>query len=310
MAILRVNADGAAPVLHRSPRPVGPVLRQVLNRQPGPVTVLLHGYKYRPGQDCPHEQIFALAPGGQLSRVISWPRHLGYGQDRAAPGVLVCFGWDARGSVQTAYGRAAEAGRALAGLIRQIRACDPERGVHVLSHSMGARVALQALPHLPGGALGRMILMAAAEYAGAVRATLDTPAGRSAQVVHVTSRENDLYDFLLERTVTPARRGDRALGTQEDRLPNLRNLWLDHAGTLDALARLGYRIAPPQRRICHWSPYLRPGVFGLYQALLSGQLSMPQLDAALPAAAHSRWSRLRPSLRLALPLPSAQRGRA
>lgn len=307
MALLRVNAVGDIPGPHRSLQPLGPMLRRVLAGQDGAVTILLHGYKYRPGEQCPHDHIFALSPNNATPRVVSWPHHLGYGQDRPAPGVLICFGWDARGRVQAAYGRASEAGQALARLVRDIRAIDPGRTVNVLSHSMGARVALQAMQHLPKGAMDRLILMAAAEYTGEVRKALDSPAGRHAQVLHVTSRENDLYDFLLERCVRPEQRGDRALGTQQDGLPNLRNLWLDDGRTLEALAGLGYRIAPPQRRICHWSPYLRPGVFALYAALLSGDLSMIRLDQVLPRIGPSRWCRLRPALRFGLPVSTGSR---
>lgn len=308
MAILRVNACGDRPVPHRSPSRLAPLLRHALAAGPGPVTVLLHGYRYRPEQDCPHEQIFSLTPKTNLSRVISWPHHLGYAQDRPALGVLICFGWDAQGTVQSAYGRAAKAGRALAALVDMVRNAAPNRDVNVLSHSMGARVALQALHDLPLGAMNKLILMAAAEYKEPLRAALDTPAGHHAQVLHVTSRENDLYDFLLERFVSSAHPKDIAVGQAQLNLPNLRTLWLDHAGTLRQLHGLGFRIPPPRRRICHWSPYLRPGVFALYRALLSGELSIAQLDAALPVVEPVRWSPLRSrALRLALPLPALLR---
>lgn len=307
MALLRVNACGTEPVLHASPQPLGPALCSALARDPGPVTILLHGYRYRPGRDCPHEQIFALAPNPRLRRVISWPRHLGYGQESGDPGLAICFGWDARGTVAGAYDRAARAGEALARLVTRIKAQQPSRPIHVMGHSMGARVALSALPHASAGALDLLILLSAAEYAGAARAALETPAGRAAQVLHVTSRENDIYDVMLECLVSPATRGDRPMGVQMTGPGNFRNLWLDDARTLSALADLGHRVAPPQKRICHWSSYLRPGVFGVYRALLNGSLSPAALDTALPALqAHPRWSRLALIRPPALPTHPAQ----
>ena len=73
-------------------------------------------------------------------------------------------------------------------------------------------------------------------------------------------------------------------------------LQLDDAQSLAALRGLGFPIAPPDRLICHWSPYLREGVFPLYRAILSGDLTLDRLRAVLPTACAPRWSRLRPRL--------------
>lgn len=305
MALLRVNAQGFEPVLHGSPQPLIPALRQLLRRS-GPVTVLLHGYKYQPGGiHCPHDHLFALTSPASARRtprrVVSWPQQLGYGTVPQSSGAVLCFGWDARGSVQDAYAQAAEAGHALARLCQMIRHLDPDRAVQVFSHSMGARVALQALHHLQPGEMHRMVLMAAAEFASVAEAALRSPAGRACEVVHVTSRENDLYDFLLERVLspgmTPQSDWDPAFGTHLTHLPNLRNILLDDPATLKALASLGFPIAPAERRICHWSPYLRSGVFPFYRAVLSEDLDLRLLDAALPPAPCPRWSRLVPAWR-------------
>ena len=75
-------------------------------------------------------------------------------------------------------------------------------------------------------------------------------------------------------------------------MPNWVDLQIDQPGTLRALARLGHALPAAPTRICHWSPYLRPGVFAIYRAALNGSLTLPILRAALPARADRRWSRL------------------
>ncbi|MBL0900417.1 MAG: alpha/beta hydrolase, partial [Reyranella sp.] len=72
------------------------------------------------------------------------------------------------------------------------------RGVQVIAHSMGARVALAALPQVAPGQITRLILLAAAETRGRALAALDSPAGRSVEVINVTTRENDLFDACFE----------------------------------------------------------------------------------------------------------------
>lgn len=294
MTLLRVNARGTRPGLHQDRGAcLDSALAAALTR-PGPVIVMAHGYRYSPsrGGHCPHDLLFA-SPASRRQRCVSWPSRLGFGSAIQPPGIALAFGWEGRGSIRRAYREAAQAGGAMACLVERIKTIDPSRDVHVLAHSLGARVALQALAHLRPGDLSRLILMAAAEYRATVAGALATPAGRTAQVVHVTSRENDLYDCLLEWLVRAEARGDRALGAHRA-AANMRSLLIDDAATLSALRGLGFRIAPPARRICHWSPYLRAGVFRLYRALLTDSLSPQALDRALPTAEDRRWSRLLP----------------
>jgi len=270
-------------------------------RGTGPVIVMIHGYRFSPGdpRHCPHRHILALDPARGGRKALSWPRALGFGAGGADEGLGIAFGWPARGSIWAAYGRAALAGRGLAVLVRALRDAAPHRPVHLIGHSLGARVGLQALPHLPEAALSRAILLAGAEYASRAETALATPAGRAVEIVNVTSRENDLFDMLLERLIAPARPGDRSLGQGLTPRRNALTLQLDDPRTLAALAARGYRVAPPGRRICHWSGYLRPGVFDLHADLLRRPeaLTLAVLRAALPAAPEPRWSRLlaRPS---------------
>jgi pimeloyl-ACP methyl ester carboxylesterase len=179
--------------------------------------------------------------------------------------------------------------------------------VHAVAHSLGARVVLQALPHLPAGAVGRLILLAGAEFGGRAAEALDTPAGRCAEVINVTSRENDLFDFLLECLIPPPVRGNRSLGLALPSGPGVLNLQMDHPGTLAALRGAGFEIGAPMTRICHWSPYTRPGALAMYDRLLreAAQLPLAQLRAALPDGPTPRWSRLLPRPAF-LPAPGAR----
>lgn len=256
-----------------------------------PVTVLIHGYKYAPGRDgrCPHRFILSPAPSGSGRIGLSWPHHLGLCEDPGALGIA--FGWQATGSLWRAWveaGRAGAAlGRLLAILSRQGRQAD------ILAHSLGGRVVLEALTRAPAGSVRRAILITPAEFRHAAEAAMQSPAGRTAEVINVASRENDLFDLLIEWLIAPHRPGARALGEGLGRdLPNWTDLQIGDAATLRALASLGYPVAPSSRRVCHWSGYLRPGLFPLYRAILSGALPLPLLRASLPDAAARRWPRL------------------
>jgi hypothetical protein len=252
-----------------------------------PVVALIHGFSFMPdlpGQ-CPHQHILAVNPTSADRRVISWPRHLGL--DGRAGLALAC-GWPARGSLWQAHRRAGEAGEALAELAGLITELSPGRRLDVLCHSMGARVALSGLAGARPGSFGRLILLAAAETAGRTKAAMTSPAGQMAEVVNVTTRENDVFDALYEWLVHGGSRRSVGQGLT-GAPPNWRDLWLDRPETLSQLARLGYPVAAAAGRVSHWSPYLRPGVFQLYRALLTGDLAWGALPQTAPAR---RWSRL------------------
>ena len=297
MPIIHVNAgDGLPPTL--SPDDT--------HDDCGPVVIMVHGFKYAPGHatECPHRQIFALAPERACFKVVSWPRGLGFDGQDAREGLAIGFGWNARGSLWHAYAEAARAGAALAQLVAALRQQAPHRPVHVVAHSFGARVVLSALSHLAPGALGRIILLAGAEFGHHATAALATPAGRTAEIINVTTRENDLFDALLEWLIPAPARGDRSLGLALASGPNVLTLQLDDDRTLDVLRGAGFAIAPPVARICHWSPYTRAGALRFYARLLREpeRLTLAQLRAALPERAAPRWSRLAPALRLPLPI--------
>ncbi|MHC0053215.1 alpha/beta hydrolase [Actibacterium sp. D379-3] len=304
MPLVQVNAHKSLPFPAAGGDLQADLARALHDVPPGaPVVILLHGFKFspfRPGKS-PHGHILSLTPDRDTPKVISWPRHLGFSGTRPDEGLCIAFGWEASGHIWRAYGEAARAGAALARLTAAIRTLRPGQQVDLLAHSLGARVALSALPHMAPGTLRRAILMAPAELSSRAGALLDTPAGHMAEFLNVTSRENDLFDFLLEGVIVPHRPRERSLGHNAPLHPNWCDLQIDHADTLETLARLGHRIAPPARRVCHWSPYLRPGMFGLYRAFLDGSLPL----AALPRARSPRWSRLLAPPRTAFPLPFA-----
>ncbi len=297
MPLLKINADAGRLALH-GPGDLDAALRAATGALPpgAPVVLMIHGFRFSPHdpRTDPHRHILSLSPVPGCRKSVSWPRHLGFGRGAAGEGLCIAFGWPARGSIWRAWRAAAGAGQALAELIARLHRL--RRGpADLLCHSLGARVALSALPGLPAGSVGRAVLMAAADYRGHVHPVLDTPAGAAAEFVNVTSRENDPFDAALEWLIRPPRRGDRALGCGlGTRRRNWLDLQLDCPQTLEVLNDLGYRIPALARRVCHWSAYLRPGLFRLYRDLIRERdlLPLDRLAALLPERPAPRWSGL------------------
>ncbi|WP_085879959.1 alpha/beta hydrolase [Roseisalinus antarcticus] len=257
MALLSINSDDTFD---------SGALRRALASLPegAPVVVMIHGFKFSPAcrTHDPHDHILSLRPGRACWKAVSWPKHLHL---HGAAGLAIGFGWNARGSIWRAWRASARAGRRLSRLIALVREAAPDRSVHLVAHSLGARVALGALPGLPAGAVARIVLISAAAFRTEAERRMATAAGRAAEVFSVTGRENAVFDLLL-RIAMPL--GGATLGRRGPPMARWLDLPLDQAESLEALAALGFPIAPPRVRICHWSGYLRPGVWRLYRVLL------------------------------------------
>ncbi len=310
MPLLQLNAYGSDITLNAGQERLRPALEQALDGS-GPVIIMVHGFKFSPGHPvaCPHQHILSLAPERHCRKAASWPRGLGFGTPDPSEGLAIAFGWQARGAIWTAYRQAELAGDALARLITLIHTIAPERPIHAIAHSLGARVVLSAFPILQPGLLRRAILLAGAEYESRASAAMASAGGQRTEVINITSRENDLFDVMLEALIAPARRGDRALGLHMPDRPNTVTLQLDHAETLNGLSRIGFPIAPPASTICHWSSYLRDGVFALYAAALRGdsRLDMAELHRLVAQPPQPRWARMRPLPSAGLPALSGWR---
>ncbi|WP_295048988.1 hypothetical protein [uncultured Paracoccus sp.] len=259
-----------------------------------PLIVMIHGYRYSPdAAHCdPHRHILSLDPDLTHRRVLSWPRALGFGAGNPDEGLALAFGWEARGMLGQAYARAGDAGRALASLVSDL-AGQAGRPVALIGHSLGGRVALQALRHADPGSIGRLVLLTGAEFRDTAAAALDSPAGRRAEVLNITSRENDLFDFAMEMWLDRGRR--QALGFGLDRpAGNWLDVQVDDAATLVALDRLGFPVEHRSMRLSHWSPYLRRGLFDFYRTAMAQPWAMPlsMLRTRLPGRTQPRWSRL------------------
>ncbi len=311
MPLLKINAGPEGPELDGG-GDLDAALAEALADLPedAPVLVLIHGYRFSPFSDTrsPHSHILSLTPRNGCWKALSWPRHLGFHRPAAQAGLCIAFGWEARGSLWRAWDAADAAGAVLADLIGRMRG----RRIEVVAHSLGARVALAAFPALEAGSVGRMVLMAAAEFQSTALERMQSPAGCTAEVINITSRENDLFDLMLEWTIRAPVAGDRALGAG---LPESGANWLDIqidcATTRSRLTYFGYRVPAPKRRVCHWSAYLRPGLFALYRDLIRSPEALPLavLRHHLPPVTAPRWSRLLEWPSLSLPIPALPRFR-
>jgi pimeloyl-ACP methyl ester carboxylesterase len=257
-----------------------------LTQARGPLIIMLHGYKYHPGiaRHCPHRSLFSP------ENPLGWPTHLELDRlDATAIG----FGWCARGNLRQIFIRAGTLGADLAATIRRLRQIAPHRKIHIIAHSMGAEVTLSALSELPAGSLQRIILLSGAAFQARAETALQTPAGATAEVINITSRENDIFDFALECLVPAPRRGDRVIGAGL-KSPNAVTLQIDCPATLDALSGMEHMIAPSRHLICHWSSYTRPGSLRFYAQCFSenGAPPLAQLKRVSADQSAPRWARL------------------
>ncbi len=325
MAYIGITASDGGLALAGQGATGAPALDALLERRldeagpAAPVVVLIHGYKFDPSsirpQDDPHRSLFAHRPDAQGRKLRSWPQGLGFDPERAERGLCIGFGWPAiephlpallaerRTGFARVYERAGAMGARLADLIARIHALAPGRAVDLMAHSLGARAALAALPHLQT-APERFVLLGAAEFDARAREALAAlRTERPPSIYNVTARANDFYDAAFE-TFAPRRGwGERAVGLGlSDRLPFWLDLQLDREDVTDWINAQGVPLTRANARLCHWSFYTRGGAFEVYQAILRRRpgWDIPSLrEAPCFAAQEPRWSRL--ALRLHRP---------
>lgn len=277
MPLIRANLDRAGTIaLDRVA-----LGRALVDLPPGaPVVLLVHGFKFHPGipEHSPHAHIFSLTPPRDCWKAVSWPRHLGFGRGRADEGLCIAVGWPGTGSIWRAYAQAGATGAALAPFIDELALC-AGRPVDVIGHSLGARVALAALRGVAPGSMGRAILLNGAEFAAPARRGMSSDGGRAAEVFNIVAGENALFNGLIRAAVWPA---DRTIGAglNRQRPGNWLDIRVDGEPVRDALGRMGYRVPAPKRRVCHWSTYLRPGLFPLYRDLIRRREALPMAHVA------------------------------
>ncbi|MEM8776041.1 MAG: alpha/beta hydrolase [Pseudomonadota bacterium] len=297
MPLVQINAGQDGLKLHKARHSFIPILRKALCT-PGPIIIMVHGFKFSPGHAyaCPHENILTLNPKRSGWKVKSWPKALGFGIRRRDEGVAIAFGWNGRGSIWQAYREAGSAAEQLSRLLRVLAHLAPERPVHFLAHSLGARVVLNAISNVQHPTLGRAILLNPAEFCEVARERLETSNGRQLQLINVTSRENDIFDLLLETFFAKCGETDRprCLGRGLFGLSNCLTLQIDNPDVVNALAKSGYMLGNKQSLICHWSTYLRDGVFEFYNDILRRphELTLPDMRRTLAHTQDPRWSKL------------------
>lgn len=244
--------------------------------------VMVHGMRYCPAVPTrsASRTLFAADPALMRPRIQSWPKHLrGCAPGKTAP-LCVGFGWPARTSLWQAAARIPDASAALTVTLRALSAaaCRP---VQIIAHSLGVATSFAAISQVQRGQIGRVLSLSGAMFTDQAKAALTSPAGREMRVLNVASRENAPFDRMFELALG---RGRSAIGVGLGRSARWTDLRIDDGETLKALQHLGYPVAPQSHRICHWSSYLRPGLFPLYRDLLAinGAAKMRNLSAALP----------------------------
>lgn len=286
MPLLKINASPAGLRFHNDDH--ASLLRP--NAQcHAPIIIMIHGYKHDPSnpEKCPHKRIFCD------QSAYGWPNLLGYSRDEDTQALCIGFGWPARGGLRNAHRRAGQMASHLADFITMLRVRMPNRPIHILAHSLGSEMALSALPFLRFKDVGRIILISGATYKSHARAMLATPAGKSAEILNVVSRENDIFDHMFEQLIPSTQDQDRTLGEGLcDK--NVVNLQLDCERNLAAIALLGTRIAPPKYIISHRSGYRRQGAMAFYAQILGsrGHHRIANLKTLLPAKPGPRWGRM------------------
>lgn len=279
MPLLQLKSTGHVPELRDQTGSLDQALRSALPAQPPntPVVIMLHGLRYDPDMPDhdPARSLFAARPSTDDPRTVSWPRHLGFARGQADEGLCIGLAWKARTWLWTAYRRATEVGVSLAHLVDAIHDIDPRREIVIVAHSLGARVALCALPHIQSGRIDRMVFIYGAEFAREADRLLAAAPSPPPDIINVTSRENWLVDGGFAAVIA-GRPWAETIGSRSGtKCARWIDLPLHDRTALTILRRSGFRISTVLRSVCHWSGYTRPGVFPVYKDFLRAKGRLP-----------------------------------
>ena len=218
---------------------------------------MIHGSPlFRPGTaaNTPHAHILSLAPrtrlleGGELAPP-SCDLH------RAGAGLGIGFGWHARGSLtRVAQPRLRRRRQPCKHVFAKIKRMRGRSSGEYPGHIRWARASpWRRVAELPARHVDRLILLSGAEYRGLARAAIDTPAGRTAQVLNVTSGENAVFDAIFRLAVPAPTLGDWPLsaGWLRD-APGWVDLRVDCGEALGRSARPRHpHPGAREARVCH-----------------------------------------------------------
>lgn len=258
-------------------------LRKTLQKTPSttPIILFVHGYRYSPliKETDPQSSLYAQGAGRACWKVKSWPHHLGLFDSDRPYAIGLAYGWDAAPryklpifNLRDIYMRAYEEAQHLATVLHLIKQINPTRKIDFFAHSMGARVVLQAIHMAPDSNLGRVILLGGTEYSDTAYEVLKTPAAQSAEFYNITARQNILYDVLFAYLGPWVGNGEKLLGAGLQSAPsNWIDIRLDCPQTMERLQHIGVNLAKPDLGFCHWTFYIRDGVFDLYRYIFERQ---------------------------------------
>ena len=233
---------------------------------PGPAVVLVHGYSFdptRPGADNPFETQF-----------MEWKRALGdrryvefgwYSAPRTARGILDAW----RNGHATTYGRAWSLAEQAGGLLAAIlnEASGP---VSIVAHSLGTRVACEALNRTLPGKVGRVLFWNGAEYVRNARRT--AIARPDILFLNVAARCDDVLERLGDVFAPGSGRCVGNDGLAPDAPANWTDVFLDDSASRDWAAATGASLRGDDPRSIgdHRESFRHRGNWPLYRAFLDG----------------------------------------
>ncbi|MGF1560773.1 MAG: hypothetical protein ACFB3T_01190 [Geminicoccaceae bacterium] len=260
-----------------------------------PTLIMVHGFNFDPferGGDNPHRNLFAELWRPQLAEIAPIRRGewdvfaFGWysGEVREAEGWAGAWMNGRFNPYRWAWDLAENAGGVLADLIGWGPEDDPARTypeIMVMAHSLGSRVALEALHQLPPHRVSRVLLLNGAEYAQTAKVVA---AYTRADVMNIHVRTDDVLDKLGE-TFAPERFMAAVVGRDGIRQPppHWVDVQLDSPDTQTYGRRFGLELEgdDPREYSDHWYSYKHVPNWRLYRAFLAGHWRCADIKLAL-----------------------------